>query len=190
LKGYAFVNLSTPSETKRAIAELSGKEIRGSSVTIQLARSKPTPAGEKRKKRERAARGGEGISGGESGCPGDGDCTARDVDNHLNQEMNVEANNDGHNYEEEVSFTEHSTERDSDYHLNEEMDFAELNADGRQVVLDVPPIPSTPPSGYTVSNISLCPISGAPFLTGRAPVSAPGSLPALDSEKNCSANSL
>jgi hypothetical protein len=41
-----------------------------------------------------------------------------------------------------------------------------------------------------VSNISLCLISGAPFLTGQAPDSVPGSLPALDFEKKCSTNSL
>lgn len=36
--GYAFVDLSTPSEAERAIAELSGKEILGRKVSVQLAR--------------------------------------------------------------------------------------------------------------------------------------------------------
>jgi RNA recognition motif-containing protein len=44
--GYAFVDLSTPSEADRAIEELSGKEILERKVSVQLAR-KPEPAGEK-----------------------------------------------------------------------------------------------------------------------------------------------
>ncbi|GJC79218.1 RNP domain protein [Colletotrichum tofieldiae] len=44
--GYAFVDLSTPSEAERAISELSGKEILERKVSVQLAR-KPEPAGEK-----------------------------------------------------------------------------------------------------------------------------------------------
>lgn len=59
--GYAFVDLSTPSEAERAIQELSGKEILDRKVSVQLAR-KPEPAGEKG---EGAASGGEGVSGGE-----------------------------------------------------------------------------------------------------------------------------
>ncbi|KAH8802707.1 hypothetical protein F5884DRAFT_480050 [Xylogone sp. PMI_703] len=59
--GYAFVDLSTPSEAERAIAELSGKEILDRKVSVQLAR-KPEPAGEKA---EGAASGGEGVSGNE-----------------------------------------------------------------------------------------------------------------------------
>lgn len=61
--GYAFVDLSTPSEAERAIAELSGKEILERKVSVQLAR-KPEPTGEKG---EGAASGGEGQSGGEGG---------------------------------------------------------------------------------------------------------------------------
>jgi len=59
--GYAFVDLSTPSEAERAINELSGKEILERKVSVQLAR-KPEPAGEKG---EGATSGGEGVSGGE-----------------------------------------------------------------------------------------------------------------------------
>jgi len=61
--GYAFVDLSTPSEAERAIAELSGKEILDRKVSVQLAR-KPEPAGEKT---EGAVSGGEGVSGAEGG---------------------------------------------------------------------------------------------------------------------------
>jgi len=61
--GYAFVDLSTPTEAERAIAELSGKEILDRKVSVQLAR-KPEPVSEKG---EGAASGGEGVSGGEGG---------------------------------------------------------------------------------------------------------------------------
>lgn len=44
--GYAFVDLSTPSEAERAIAELSGKEILERKVSVQLAR-KPEAATDK-----------------------------------------------------------------------------------------------------------------------------------------------
>lgn len=40
--GYAFVDLSTPSEAERAIAELSGKEILERKVSVQLARKPET----------------------------------------------------------------------------------------------------------------------------------------------------
>lgn len=56
--GYAFVDLSTPSEAERAINELSGKEILERKVSVQLAR-KP----ESNDKNE-AGTAGEG-SGGE-----------------------------------------------------------------------------------------------------------------------------
>lgn len=61
--GYAFVDLSTPSEAERAITELSGKEILERKVSVQLAR-KPEPAGEKT---EGAVSGGDAASGGEGG---------------------------------------------------------------------------------------------------------------------------
>lgn len=61
--GYAFVDLSTPSEAERAINELSGKEILQRKVSVQLAR-KHEPAGDK----------GEGTtSGGEAGSGGEGE---------------------------------------------------------------------------------------------------------------------
>lgn len=57
--GYAFVDLSTPTEAERAIAELSGKDILERKVSVQLART-PQPAGEK----------SEGATNGESGAEG------------------------------------------------------------------------------------------------------------------------
>jgi RNA recognition motif-containing protein len=57
--GYAFVDLSTPTEAERAIEELSGKEILERKVSVQLAR-KPEPAGEK----------SEGANGEGSGAEG------------------------------------------------------------------------------------------------------------------------
>ncbi|KAF4544719.1 Rnp domain protein [Lasiodiplodia theobromae] len=54
--GYAFVDLSTPSEAERAITELNGKAILDRKVSIQLAR-KPEAHG------EGAASGGEGANG-------------------------------------------------------------------------------------------------------------------------------
>lgn len=59
--GYAFVDLSTPSEAQRAISELSGKEVCERKVSVQLARKPETAAD----KAEAAASGGEGYSGGE-----------------------------------------------------------------------------------------------------------------------------
>lgn len=57
--GYAFVDLSTPTEADRAIAELSGKDILERKVSVQLART-PQPAGEK----------SDGAANGESGAEG------------------------------------------------------------------------------------------------------------------------
>lgn len=57
--GYAFVDLSTPSEAERAIEELSGKEILERKVSVQLAR-KPEPAGEKTEGANGEGSGGEG----------------------------------------------------------------------------------------------------------------------------------
>src|SRR3979411_431752 len=58
--GYAFVDLSTPSEAERAIAELSGKEILERNESVQLAR-KPEAAAVKG---EGAASGGEASGEG------------------------------------------------------------------------------------------------------------------------------
>ncbi|KAH7031197.1 uncharacterized protein B0I36DRAFT_323398 [Microdochium trichocladiopsis] len=95
--GYAFVDLSTPSEAERAIAELSGKEILERKVSVQLART-PQPAGEKpegtqtddangdrargagrgrgRGARGRAARGGRTRADGKEDAPATEEATA------------------------------------------------------------------------------------------------------------------
>ncbi|KAF1990996.1 RNA-binding domain-containing protein [Aulographum hederae CBS 113979] len=52
--GYAFVDLSTPSEAERAIAELNGQDILDRKVSIQLARKPEAPG-------EGATSGGEGA---------------------------------------------------------------------------------------------------------------------------------
>lgn len=57
--GYAFVDLSTPSEAERAIAELSGKEILERKVSVQLAR-KPE-SNEKAEGANAEGAGGEGA---------------------------------------------------------------------------------------------------------------------------------
>lgn len=58
--GYAFVDLSTPSEAERAIAELSGKEILERKVSVQLAR-KPEASGEKAEGANGEGSGGDGT---------------------------------------------------------------------------------------------------------------------------------
>jgi RNA recognition motif-containing protein len=57
--GYAFVDLSTPSEAERAIEELSGKEILERKVSVQLAR-KPEAAAEKTEAANGEGSGAEG----------------------------------------------------------------------------------------------------------------------------------
>ncbi len=57
--GYAFVDLSTPSEAERAIAELNGKPILDRKVSVQLARKPDGTA-------EGAGSGGEAHSGNET----------------------------------------------------------------------------------------------------------------------------
>ncbi|KXT03719.1 hypothetical protein AC578_5142 [Pseudocercospora eumusae] len=57
--GYAFVDVSTPSEAERAINDLNGKTILDRKVSVQLAR-KPEPAAEKAAPAAENAEGGEG----------------------------------------------------------------------------------------------------------------------------------
>jgi RNA recognition motif-containing protein len=57
--GYAFVDLSTPTEAERAITDLNGQTILERKVSIQLARKPETHA-------EGATSGGEGTSGNET----------------------------------------------------------------------------------------------------------------------------
>lgn len=84
--GYAFVDLSTPSEAERAIAELSGKEILERKVSVQLARKpevneKPEAAaaegsadGARRRQSTRGrGRAGRGRGGRARGGRGSGD---------------------------------------------------------------------------------------------------------------------
>ncbi|KAI0875851.1 hypothetical protein GGS24DRAFT_453627 [Hypoxylon argillaceum] len=65
--GYAFVDLSTPSEAERAIGELSGKEILERKVSVQLART-PQPAGDKTE----GTSSGEGVEGSRRRASGRG----------------------------------------------------------------------------------------------------------------------
>lgn len=58
--GYAFVDLSTPTEAERAIAELSGKEILERKVSVQRAR-KPEPSGERAEGANGEGSGGDGT---------------------------------------------------------------------------------------------------------------------------------
>jgi RNA recognition motif-containing protein len=84
--GYAFVDLSTPSEAERAIGELSGKEILERKVSVQLART-PQPAGEKNEgtssgegaegSRRRASGRGRGRGRGRGGRTGRGGRSVR-----------------------------------------------------------------------------------------------------------------
>ncbi|PGH20350.1 hypothetical protein AJ80_03618 [Polytolypa hystricis UAMH7299] len=66
--GYAFVDLATAHEAQAAIDELSGHEILGRKVSVQVAR-KPEPA---ENRGEGANSGGEGGSGGEGRRRGTG----------------------------------------------------------------------------------------------------------------------
>ena len=90
--GYAFVDLSTPTEAERAIAELSGKEILERKVSVQLAR-KPEAAGEKADgangegsgaegSRRRASGRGRGRGRGRGGRTGRGGRAGVRLPNH------------------------------------------------------------------------------------------------------------
>ena len=75
--GYAFVDVSTPSEAERAINELNGKTIMDRKVSVQLAR-KPEPAAEtaegtgEGQQRRRSSQRGRGRGRGRGGRPGRG----------------------------------------------------------------------------------------------------------------------
>ncbi|KAI0965646.1 hypothetical protein F4678DRAFT_452089 [Xylaria arbuscula] len=98
--GYAFVDLSTPSEAERAIGELSGKEILERKVSVQLART-PQPAGEKTEgtssgegaegSRRRASGRGRGRGRGRGGRTGRGG-RATDGGNAVTGEETAEKN--------------------------------------------------------------------------------------------------
>jgi RNA recognition motif-containing protein len=91
--GYAFVDLSTPSEADRAIEELSGKEILERKVSVQLAR-KPEAAAEKTEaangegsgaegSRRRASGRGRGRGRGRSGRGARGGRAGGDTDDKV-----------------------------------------------------------------------------------------------------------
>lgn len=73
--GYAFVDVSTPSEAERAISELNGKTILDRKVSVQLAR-KPEPAQEGTEgaepARRRSSTRGRGRGRGRGGRSGRG----------------------------------------------------------------------------------------------------------------------
>jgi RNA recognition motif-containing protein len=73
--GYAFVDVSTPSEAERAISELNGKTILDRKVSVQLAR-KPEPAQEGTETaepaRRRSSTRGRGRGRGRGGRTGRG----------------------------------------------------------------------------------------------------------------------
>jgi RNA recognition motif-containing protein len=60
-RGFAFVELSTPAEASKAIAELNGKDVGGRALTVNEA-----------KPREDRPRGGGGFGGGGGGGYGGG----------------------------------------------------------------------------------------------------------------------
>ncbi|KAL6861082.1 hypothetical protein J3F83DRAFT_747308 [Trichoderma novae-zelandiae] len=103
--GYAFVDLSTPNEADRAIAELSGKEILERKVSVQLAR-KPEPAGEKPEgangegsgaegNRRRASGRGRGRGRGRGGRGGRGGRATGDDEKRGSEEASGDAAGDG-----------------------------------------------------------------------------------------------
>ena len=73
--GYAFVDVSTPTEAERAISELNGKTILDRKVSVQLAR-KPEPAQEGNETaepaRRRSSTRGRGRGRGRGGRSGRG----------------------------------------------------------------------------------------------------------------------
>lgn len=78
--GYAFVDVSTPSEAERAINELNGKTIMDRKVSVQLARkpepapgvADPTEGGEGQQRRRPSQRGRGGRGRGRGGRAGRG----------------------------------------------------------------------------------------------------------------------
>ena len=80
--GYAFVDVSTPSEAERAISELNGKTIMDRKVSVQLARkpepaAEPADAGEGQQRRRQSQRGRGRGRGGRAARSGRGVSAAR-----------------------------------------------------------------------------------------------------------------
>ena len=89
--GYAFVDVSTPSEAERAIAELNGKSILDRKVSVQLAR-KPEPNAEatetsEGQERRRTSTRGRGRGRGRGGrAPRSGRVSSRLDTGHRDEE--------------------------------------------------------------------------------------------------------
>lgn len=82
--GYAFVDLSTPTEAERAIAELSGQEVLERKVSVQLARKpehneKSEGANGESNQRQQSTRGRGGRGNRARGGRGRGGRTVRTV---------------------------------------------------------------------------------------------------------------
>lgn len=89
--GYAFVDVSTPSEAERAISELNGKTILDRKVSVQLAR-KPEPAQEGNETaepaRRRSSTRGRGRGRGRGGRAGRGRVSYA-AQTHLDQKLTL-----------------------------------------------------------------------------------------------------
>jgi hypothetical protein len=110
--GYAFVDVSTPSEAERAIQELNGKTILDRKVSVQLAR-KPEPAAEAgadtaegAPRRRQSTRGRGRGRGGRTGRAGRGG-RARKADG---EETNGEAETNGAPTNEVLPLTDTTNE--------------------------------------------------------------------------------
>lgn len=131
MKGsYAFVNLATPSEARRAINELSENEILGSKLRIELASGKPRTSCDKS---EGAAIGKERVSKGERYL------TASNEEVTDGNFSGTRANR--------VSFSTDSAKK-TENRLGQDLEDEE-HYSTHDVILEVPPTPSTPPPGYT-----------------------------------------
>jgi RNA recognition motif-containing protein len=131
MKGiYAFVNLATPAEARRAINELSENEILGSKIRVELARGEPWTSCDKN---EGAAIGKERVSKGQRYL------TAGNEEVTDGNFSETRANG--------VSFSTDSAKETED-RLGQDLEDEE-HSSKHEVILEVPPTPSTPPPGYT-----------------------------------------
>ena len=93
--GYAFVDVSTPSEAERAISDLNGSTILDRKVSVQLAR-KPEPAGEEaeggegtRRRSSTRGRGRGRARGGRGGRAARGVCGSRKDWNGITSSLSI-----------------------------------------------------------------------------------------------------
>jgi RNA recognition motif-containing protein len=126
---YAFVDLATPSEAKPAIDELSGHKIFGRKIQIELARDKPRVYCDKS---ENPAIGTERVSMGEE-----------------NPTFNNEATGVyfGRTTAGEILSSSDAAKETED-RLGQDLEDEE-HSSTHDVILEVPPTPSTPPPRYT-----------------------------------------